>query len=79
MSARTHRIRTFRKSRVVIVRALTPDDGALLGFVSNDRLPNFAASAARVALDEESAGMDEETLRSLDLVPGDRARAWVPE
>jgi arginine N-succinyltransferase len=79
MTALKERIRTFRKSRRVKVRlgapAKTPPVDAV---VATERLPDYRAANAKLALDGGSARLDDDVARALDVTSGDTVRIWTP-
>ena len=79
LSARKERIRTFRKSQEMPVRVTEPlERDTVSALLATARLPDFRATACRIAVTDGQVLIDEACARALDLVTGDRARVRTP-
>ncbi len=78
VTVRRDRIRTICESRLVTLAAGEPDEPAMQGLASNDRLGDFRSTLALIQeLDENRARIGQAALDRLELKPGDRARIWT--
>lgn len=77
VSARRDTIRTLRESRLVKLAAASSDGAAPRALISTPHISGFRCVSSRAAVAGGFATVDAETLKALQLNPGDEALIWV--